>query len=123
MERKRERERLRGSFLDIYIATGAEDSTELEIKLAFERVNLSQYISGYFCKSNMGLTKGSDGFIEAIIAKLNISKNNVAMVGNNFEKDIKPAIAVGLKSFWLTANAPHSIANNITVIKNLSDLY
>ena len=36
----------------IYVATGAADSTELEIKLAFERVGLSEFISGYFCKAN-----------------------------------------------------------------------
>jgi putative hydrolase of the HAD superfamily len=36
----------------IYVATGAADSTELEIKRAFERVGLNQFISGYFCKAN-----------------------------------------------------------------------
>ena len=44
---------------DIYIATGAEDSTELEIKQAFARVGLAQFITGYFCKADVGLSKGS----------------------------------------------------------------
>jgi phosphoglycolate phosphatase-like HAD superfamily hydrolase len=47
----------------IYVATGAADSTELEIKLAFERVGLSQFISGSFCKANLGLSKGSPEFL------------------------------------------------------------
>ena len=41
----------------IYIATGAADSTEVEIQMAFERVGLNQYISGYFCKENVGICR------------------------------------------------------------------
>lgn len=39
----------------IYVATGAAESTESDI----ERVGLSQFISGYFCQSNIGSAKGS----------------------------------------------------------------
>lgn len=109
----------------IYIATGAADSTELEIKQAFERVGLSQFISGYFCKANLGLSKGSPEFLPAILEKLNIPAANVAMVGDNFEKDIKPAIAVGMQAFWFTVNdtKPVPVQNNVKVIKHLNALY
>tara|TARA_B110000908_G_scaffold92928_1_gene110058 strand:+ start:399 stop:905 length:507 start_codon:yes stop_codon:yes gene_type:complete len=106
----------------IYIATGAADSTELEIKRAFDRVGLSQFISGYFCKANLGLSKGSPDFLKSILAKLEIPSVNVAMVGDNFEKDIKPAIAVGIQPFWFTNNA-ESAPDNVSVIKQLSALY
>ena len=106
----------------IYIATGAADSTEIEIKQAFDRVGLSQFISGYFCKANLGLSKGSPEFLKSILAKLEIPSVNVAMVGDNFEKDIKPAIAVGIQPFWFTNNA-ESATNNVSVIKELSALY
>ncbi|MFT6899165.1 MAG: hypothetical protein ACJA13_003598 [Paraglaciecola sp.] len=39
----------------LYVATGAEDSSVQDIQLAFERVRLAQFISGYFCKSNIGI--------------------------------------------------------------------
>ena len=96
----------------IYIATGAADSTELEIKLAFERVGLSKFISGYFCKANLGLSKGSPEFFETILAKLNTPAINVTMVGDDFEKDIKPAIAVGIQSIWFTQNNIETIPDN-----------
>ena len=107
----------------IYIATGAADSTELEIKRAFDRVGLSQFISGYFCKANLGLSKGSPEFLNSILAKLNIPAVNVAMVGDNFEKDIKPSIAVGIQPFWFTKNNTVAAPDNIKVIKQLSALY
>jgi len=107
----------------IYIATGAADSTELEIQRAFERVGLSQFISGYFCKANLGLSKGSPEFINSILDKLKIPLVNVAMVGDNFDKDIKPAIATGIQPFWFTKNEIESVPDNVKVIKQLSALY
>nr|WP_257973789.1 hypothetical protein [Vibrio parahaemolyticus] len=41
----------------IYVATNAVDSSESDIKLAFDRVGLSPFISGYFCKANLGIGK------------------------------------------------------------------
>lgn len=106
----------------VYIATGAADSTELEIKRAFDRVGLSQFISGYFCKANLGLLKGTPEFLQAILAKLNISPANVAMVGDNYEKDIKPAIAAGIQPIWFAKNNTESVSDNVKVIKQLSAL-
>ena len=93
----------------IYIATGAADSTELEIKRAFDRVGLSQFISGYFCKANLGLSKGTPEFIYSILDKLKIPSVSVAMVGDNYDKDIKPAIAAGIQSIWFTENKLESV--------------
>jgi len=107
----------------VYIATGAADSTELEIKRAFERVGLNQFISGYFCKANLGLSKGTPDFLNSILEKLKVPSVNVAMVGDNFEKDIKPAISAGIQPFWFTENDKESVPNNVKVIKKLSALY
>lgn len=111
----------------IYIATGADDSTEIDIKRAFERVGLAQYIAGYFCKENIGLSKGSPEFINAILTKLdlnklNISSNNVAMVGDSLKRDIEPAISAGIRAFWFTQKNSTDLPNNAKVIKVLTDL-
>lgn len=107
----------------IYIATGAVDSTELEIQRAFERVGLSQYISGYFCKANLGLSKGSPEFLNTILETLKIPSANVAMVGDNFDKDIKPAIATGIQPFWFTNKKIESLPDNVKLIRHLNSLY
>jgi len=107
----------------IYIATGAADSTELEIERAFERVGLSQFISGYFCKANLGLSKGGPEFLNSILDKLKVPSTDVAMVGDNFDKDIKPAIATGIQPFWFTSKNIESAPDNVKVIQQLSELY
>lgn len=108
---------------DIYVATSAADSSELDIQQAFERVGLHQFISGYFCKANLGLLKGSPEFLEAILEQLTVAAENVAMVGDNFTKDIKPAMAVGIQPFWLTQTCTFSVPDNVNVINHLSELY
>ncbi|MDP7591688.1 MAG: HAD family hydrolase [Litorilituus sp.] len=107
----------------VYIATGAADSSVLEIKLAFERVGLSDFISGYFCKANLGLTKGSPDFLKKIISTLNVPAANIAMVGDNIEKDIKPALAVGINPIWFNPNQRERLSDKIREIHKLTDLY
>ena len=107
----------------IYIATGAADSTELEIQRAFERVGLDQFISGYFCKANIGQSKGTTAFLNAILDKLDITATHVAMVGDSLEKDIKPALLAGIQPFWLTNQKRGQNPNKVNVIKQLNELY
>jgi putative hydrolase of the HAD superfamily len=105
----------------IYIATSADESTENDIKLAFERVGLAKYISGYFCKENLGITKGSPEFYLAIVKKLKLQPNQVVMVGDTIEKDIKPALQAGLDAIWFN----HSYENkqNSEHIKQINNLF
>lgn len=106
----------------IYIATGAAESSETEIKAAFQRVGLSEYISGYFCKANLGLVKGTPEFLNAILAMLNKPAENIAMVGDNFEKDINPALVVGIQPIWLTTNKHARVPEKVRIITSLNEL-
>lgn len=84
----------------IYIATSAQDSSESEIQQAFQRVGLDTYISGYFCKANLGLEKQDPQFYRAIIDSVGQAASDVTMVGDNLEKDISPAKAAGLNTVF-----------------------
>jgi FMN phosphatase YigB (HAD superfamily) len=106
----------------IYIATGAADSTELEIEKAVERVGLSRFISGYFCRANLGISKGSPEFYHAIIANLGASADRVAMVGDSLIKDIEPAAAIGIKPIWLSNASDQNAPENTRIIGSLRDL-
>jgi putative hydrolase of the HAD superfamily len=108
---------------EIYIVTGAADSTELEIQQAFKRVGLSKYISGYFCQANLGLSKGSSEFFESILDKLKEPSSSLAMVGDNLVKDIKPAIASGIQPFCFTDKSIESVPDNVKLIRQLSSLH
>jgi len=107
---------------EIYIATGAVESTEKEIAQAFARVGLSQYITGYFCKANTGLTKGTSQFLEHILEKLGKPVANVAMVGDSLKKDIEPAAAIGIKPIWVTSLKSNEAPENTLVIPRLREL-
>jgi len=86
----------------IYVATSAADSCELEIQQAFERVGLSEFISGYFCKTNVGVIKADPDFLDLILTRLDKPAVKVAMVGDSMIKDIRPALIAGILPIWLT---------------------
>jgi len=94
---------------DIYIATNAADSAESDIEKAFVRVGLSQFIRGYFCFGNLGVTKGTPEFFHRIVDRLSLNPNEVTMVGDNLENDIIPAIEAGLNAIWLCRNGGLSL--------------
>lgn len=106
----------------IYVATGAEESTEEEIKRAFNRVGLDKYISGYFCKANLGVDKGSSDFLAKILEKLEKKPNNVMMVGDSLTKDIEPAQALGINAVWISTEKPLNKGYNIRVVSSLKEL-
>jgi len=106
---------------EVYVATGAADSSVAEIEKAFERVGLNKYICGYFCQSNLGVSKDSAEFYPKILGKLNKSATTVAMVGDSLVKDIVPASKVGIKTIWLTS-VLSGHPNNTKVIRNLREL-
>jgi FMN phosphatase YigB (HAD superfamily) len=106
----------------IYIATGAAESTEKEIETAFKRVNLAKYIAGYFCKANLGIEKGGPAFLSSILSKLGKEANQVTMVGDNFKKDIEPAIALGIHAIWLSKDTISNQINGVRVISSLQEL-
>ncbi len=106
----------------IYVATGAAESTEADIEKAFERVGLNRFISGYFCKANLGISKGSPEFLKTILTKLKIPASKVAMVGDNIKIDIEPALAVGINPIWLSKNKEAIAPKNTKMIVNLQEL-
>jgi len=106
----------------IYIATGALESTVDEIRSAFSQVDLDQYITGYFCKANLGVEKGNSIFFKTILEKLKLHPRDVTMVGDSLSRDIEPALKLGLNVVWFCKNEPNSTNTNIQVISKLSEL-
>lgn len=107
---------------EIYVATGAKESTESEIRSAFERVGLAQYISCYFCRASLGMEKGSPAFLLQILKRLTKQPDEVAMVGNSLKVDIEPALEAGIKAVWLCKNKPSSTKPACRVIHSLREL-
>ncbi len=106
----------------IYVATGAAKSTESDIRKAFNRVGLDKYITAYFCKANLGVEKGSPEFLSSILAKLGLDPTQVTMVGDSFEKDIEPALKLGIKTIWLCQGSKSKARGAFKTISSLKEL-
>ncbi len=107
----------------LYIATGAADSRADDIREAFARVDLDKWICGYFSEDNVGLAKGSIEFYLTIAAKLAVSPHDLIMVGDNYEKDIVPALEAGLYACWLTDKInPDVYHPGLRIIHSLTEL-
>ena len=83
---------------DCYLATNAKDSDKEDIIKALQRVNLHKYFKDVFCYREIGFSKPSKEYFDSIIEKLNIEKNEVIMIGDNLEDDIRGAENYGIKS-------------------------
>nr|WP_235868886.1 HAD hydrolase-like protein [Vibrio superstes] len=105
----------------IYVATNAEDSTESDIHNAFQRAGLATFISGYFCKANLGIGKGSAAFFSKIAQALDVHPESMLMVGDTLDKDINPAIKAGLKVVWF--NRQHTLVEGERTIPQIDTLY
>ncbi|MGD9021000.1 MAG: HAD family hydrolase [Lysobacterales bacterium] len=107
----------------IYVATNAIESHENDIKAALERVGLAQYISGYFCRANVGIGKGSQDYYQAIVDALGIEADEATMVGDSYQNDIAPALQAGLNAIWLRPGGDfkRNVAD-LRVITNLREL-
>jgi putative hydrolase of the HAD superfamily len=106
----------------IYIATGAAESTEFDIRQAFDRVGLGRFISGYFCRANLGVSKGTAAFFPTILARLGRPATSLAMVGDSLVKDIEPAAAVGIKPIWLANGREGRVPYGTKIINHLREL-
>lgn len=106
----------------VYVATGAAESTETEIKTAFSRVGLDKYITGYFCKYNLGVEKGSPTFLSNILTKLGKKPSQVTMVGDSLKKDIEPAQTLGIHAIWLSKDKTSDQSNGFRTIYSLREL-
>jgi FMN phosphatase YigB (HAD superfamily) len=106
----------------VYVATGAAESTETEIEAAFSRVELDQFISGYFCKANLGIEKGTSAFLPSILSRLAKQPHQITVVGDSFKKDIEPALALGIHAIWLNSDKSLKRAKAAFKISSLREL-
>jgi len=107
----------------LYVATGAGDSSMEDIRIAFERVGLDTFISGYFCQANLGIGKGTAAYYQAIIEKLDTKASEVTMVGDLMHRDILPAIEAGLNAIWFTPHlSTREMSDDYQQILSLSEL-
>lgn len=89
----------------VALATGASCSNREQIMQALKRAGLDQWISVIFLSSEIGSSKASTQFYSRVAALLGIEPQQMAMIGNDLDSDVRSARAAGLHAFWVPAVA------------------
>ena len=84
------------------VVSNASESNAETMKMAFERVGLAQYFDIFLTSKELGARKPQAEFFTRALGQLNVEAGNAIMVGNDYEKDIAPASAVGLRTILIT---------------------
>ncbi|MCP4322832.1 MAG: HAD family hydrolase [Alteromonadales bacterium] len=88
----------------LFVATGSQGTNAELMLAAFSRTSFVDCLSGYFCPDNTGYDKPSADFYKQIASMVNCEMNDITMVGDNLERDILPALEVGMNAIWLNHN-------------------
>jgi len=106
----------------VYIASGARDSDAQDILAALSRVGLAHYISECFCPATVGVAKGEPDFLPAVLGRLGVTPDQVVMVGDSYEKDIRPACDVGMRAVWFNTAGDAGVPRSVCRIRQLVEL-
>ena len=84
----------------IFVASNAEDSNAQDVLEAMQRVGLSGYIKQYFTVNELGAKKPDLCFYKNLCAKLQKPPEEIIMIGDDYQKDILPALMIGIHTIW-----------------------
>ena len=85
------------------VGSNAGDSDGELVAQALDRVGMRQYLRHFFTNNELGTAKPDPEFFREILRRIEVLPQEGIMVGDNYEKDIVPAKAVGLRTVWLSA--------------------
>ncbi len=83
------------------LATSADESSEAEIRIALDRVLLGKWLKKIYSFTNTGLRKTSPDFYIFILKDLGSSPEQVIMIGDHFEADVRVPNQCGMRAIWL----------------------
>ena len=105
------------------LATNARDSSEQDIRRALAQVELDQYIEAVFCFQSLGVIKPDRAFFDLICKKLRLPAEEIAMVGDSYDTDIKGALNAGMRAFWFNPHTDESRSHHgVITIHTLHEL-
>ena len=83
------------------IALGTNsDSDEAQVRRALARVGLDHFFEKIFVSAAIGAEKPSPAFFRAVLNGLDSLPEEIVMVGDSYENDVRGAAAAGLWTVW-----------------------
>ncbi len=104
-----------------HVATNALESTQLDIRKAFERVQLSDYIEEIFCFNSIGHKKPSTQYFEFIRSSLAAPKSAIVVIGDSLENDVFGALKHGFNALWFNRKRCN-VPAGVKAIRKLNEI-
>jgi putative hydrolase of the HAD superfamily len=105
------------------IASNAGYSDASLMKEALKRVGAEKYFHHFFTSKDLGAEKPDKRFFDAITKKINITPAECVMIGDNYQKDICGAKAVGMSTiFFNEKNESGDYTDADAVIVSMQEL-
>jgi HAD superfamily hydrolase (TIGR01549 family) len=89
--------------LGIKIGILTDYETEFQIQ-KLDKLNLLNIVDCIVTSEEVGIEKPSIQMFQTILRKMNIRSDDAIMIGDNFDKDIKGAINMGMFGYWFHKN-------------------
>jgi len=114
----------------LVIATNAEDSPALDVRLALARVGLDEYVDDVVSSADVGDHKPNYAFFRAALLRegvrgLPLDPRRAVMVGDGTTNDIAGAQRAGMRTIWYNPTKrrfPEGVQQPDTVIRKLKEL-
>lgn len=91
------------------VASNAGVSNAIDMKKAFERVNISKYFDLFFTSKEIGFEKPNVLFFKHIMDAIGNNPNECVMIGNSYEKDIIGAKLSGMYTVYFNSESSSNI--------------
>ena len=85
---------------ELFIATNAKDSTQEQIDAVMERVECSKYFHHIYTPREIGFGKESVEYYQVIARDLGCLPDEILMVGDDYNLDIRNAWEAGFQTAW-----------------------
>lgn len=86
---------------------------------------MTPHLEFIFDSAVIGMKKPDPKLFQLALEKLNVPANETAFIGDSFERDILPAKALGMKTFWLVGDrrlTPPDPSKVDHILRSLEDL-
>ncbi|MCC6818436.1 MAG: HAD-IA family hydrolase [Bacteroidia bacterium] len=84
----------------IEMAIVTDLTTHIQLR-KFIKLGLNEFVRFLVSSEEAGVEKPHPNIFRLALEKLNLKAQDVIMIGDNFEKDIKGAEAIGIKAYWI----------------------
>jgi putative hydrolase of the HAD superfamily len=101
------------------LASNAGDSDAALMAQALDRAGIRRYFDHLWTSRELGANKPDTRFFQAVLQNLRLAPTECVFVGNDYQKDIVPAKASGMRTVWL---APPALADDSAADRTIARL-